>query len=97
MYRSHYRKLAHHRELGQFDSSSRALGRKRWAPQPYRRRLVKAKQRIAHPLPRRIVRDANDAHKVKSQRVGHPEMCQPVKDAPPAKAEENVPNPKLFQ
>ena|SRR5260370_31417770 len=37
------------------------LGRKRWAPQPYRRRLVKAKQRIAHPL-----------HKTKSQRVGHP-------------------------
>jgi len=47
-------------------------------------RLVKAKQRIAHPLFRRIVRDANDAHKRKSQRVGHPEPPQPVKDAPPA-------------
>jgi hypothetical protein len=52
--------------------------------QPHRRRLVKAKERIAHPLPRRIARDVNDAHKTKSQRVGHPEPSQPVKDAPPA-------------
>src|SRR5260370_20186284 len=44
----------------------------------------KAKQGIAHPLSRRIVRDANAAHRTKSQRVGDPEPSQPVKDAPPA-------------
>ena len=31
------------------------VGRQRWTPQPHRRRLVKAKQRIANPLSRRIV------------------------------------------
>jgi hypothetical protein len=37
----------------QFDSSSRALGRRHWTPPLHRRRLVKARQRIAHPLPAR--------------------------------------------
>src|SRR6266849_2619664 len=44
--------------LGQFGWSSRVVGRRRWTPPPHRRRLVKAKQRIAHALSRRIVRDA---------------------------------------
>src|SRR5260370_41364414 len=55
-------------------TASRALGRRHWTLWPHRRRLVKAKQRIAHPL-----------WKTKSQRVGHPEMSQLVKDAPPAR------------
>jgi len=46
--------------LGQFGSSARVVGRRRWTPQPCRRRLVKARQRIAHPLSRRTIRDAND-------------------------------------
>src|SRR6266702_4514683 len=70
-----------HRALGWFDSSSRVVGRQRWTPQTYRRRLVKAKQRIAHPLSRTIVHDATDAHKTKSQRVGRPEPSLPYKDA----------------
>src|SRR5713226_9385225 len=64
--------------------SKGAPSRRSSTPQPHPRRLVKAKQRIAHPLSRKIVRDANDAHKTKSQRVGHAEMFQPVKDVPPA-------------
>jgi hypothetical protein len=35
---------------GQFGSSSRVVSRQRWTPPPDRWRLVKAKQRIAHPL-----------------------------------------------
>ncbi len=36
-------------------------------------KFEKAKQRMADPLSRKIVRDVDGAHKTKSQRVGHPE------------------------
>ena len=35
-------------------------------------------------MSRKIVRDADGAHKTESQGVGHPEISQPVKDVPPA-------------
>src|SRR6266852_8353523 len=86
MYRSDYRTcgfvLSEQRVYGRSLRSSErnsswcskgAPSHRRWTPQPYPPRLVKAKQRISHPL-----------HKTKSQRVGHPEPSQPFKDVPPA-------------